>query len=227
MTTADVNRTHRNRRPWWIAGAVSVLLAALGVRLWIYEEPVKRLQLEIPTEAVFRYFRVYFSESENEVISGSVDIQPDAARTMINLINRSALYEPESEWTLEFDWPPIYRSQRLPQDDMEFQILDVVPSGSRNRSTTICFLNESLVVAPGGVYEVLEENRGELRHLLDSLNAQCQAAYEEHADGEHNQDEASYQRGAESPSTRHHPERHSTWVSPHCAVPANVAPACQ
>lgn len=171
MTTADVKQTHRNRRPWWIAGVVSVLLAPMGVWLWNYEKPVKRLQLEIPTEAVFRYSRVYFSESENEVISGSVDIQPDVGWTMINLINGSASYEPESEWTIGFDWPPIYRSHRLPQDDMDFQILNVLPSGSRNRSSTICFLNESLVVAPGGPYEVPEENRGELRRLLDSLNA--------------------------------------------------------
>ena len=175
MATVGDEQHDSRRRGWRIVVAViGLLLTAFVARLWLFEEPVERLELEISTDATFRYSRWIDSE-----FTMAPKVPLDTGQAILNLIDDSERYVVKGQWTVRLDWPPI-RKEYLPrQVPIAIAALDVVTADSEDRVMSIRFLSEYSFFAPTGRYIVPEENHMRLRRLLDSLDARCQAAFNE------------------------------------------------
>jgi hypothetical protein len=165
-----------------IVAVVAILLTLLVSRLWLHNEPVERLELEIPTDATFQYGR--FVEYEDETGSGAVwymsPVSPESGSTLINLIQRSERQE-DSRWKVQFDWPPIRREDKWIGITATFS--------AAATPIELDFEDESTFMTADGLFTVPEENRAELRTLLDALDAECQASFEQERNEAANQSE--------------------------------------
>lgn len=164
------------RRKYAAVGAV--LLLALVVLHWLDQEPVERLQLEMPANATFRYSR-WVSQTGDDFGLSTVDVPRDTGRTILDLVNGSERYVPEQEWHVHLGWPPVYKTVPILESLSPWYTLDVLPPDSEVPLLRIEFVNETRFFTPAGKHLVPLENRPELRRLLDVLDEECWRAYEQ------------------------------------------------
>lgn len=179
MNAAGDEKDGRKRRQWRIAVIVGgILLTALSARIWLYEEPVERLELDVPGNATFQYQGLIESEDEWRMFMAP-EVPLDTGQGILRLVDGSERYVVKGELFIRLDWPPIGKSHVLVSPAPETAWLDVLTADSEGSKMTIGFQSENSFFVPGGWFVVPKENRRELRLLLDSLDARCQAAYEQ------------------------------------------------
>ncbi len=154
------------------------MVTAFVVRFWLYEEPVERLELGIPADASFQYWRTINLANESHFVMAP-EVPSDTGQAIINLLDGSERFVVEGDWTFRLDWPPIRKSIHLVSPAPGVARLDVLTTDAEDTDVQIEFLSDSSFFAPTGWFIVPEEDRAELRVLLDALDTQCQAAYEQ------------------------------------------------
>jgi hypothetical protein len=170
-------RGDERKRRRWLAAIAGGLLLLLAARLWWRTAPAELLNPRAPADAEFQYSR-WVSLTDSDAGWSTVEVPPETGRAILELISGSERYVPEKEWHVRFGWPPLFSSP-LPIETLgPWYRLEVLTADSES-ALQIDFVDETRLFASTGKYRVPAGHAGELRQILDALDEQCYARYEQ------------------------------------------------